>query len=75
MSGGPVIINVYSWLRKATLDAYVGESRIRWFGCSPIETSIGAGGFDYDFGALEDTDNKFTKSYVNLGCGSLSFDT
>ncbi|KAF9778983.1 cytochrome P450 [Thelephora terrestris] len=42
------IINVNTWLSKATLDA------------------IGAGAFDYDFGALEETDNKFTKSYANL---------
>ena len=37
------------------------------------ETSIGAGAFDYDFGALENTDNKFTKSYTNLLCVSISF--
>lgn len=37
-----------------------------------LETSIGAGGFDYDFGAVENTDNEFTKSYTNLRCGSLS---
>lgn len=30
------------------------------------ETNIGAGAFDYDFGGLEDTDNKLTKSYKNL---------
>ena len=36
------------------------------------ETSIGAAAFDYDFGALEDTDNKLTKSYTNLMCESLS---
>ncbi|KAF9779010.1 cytochrome P450 [Thelephora terrestris] len=47
-SGRAAIIDVHSWLSKATLDA------------------IGAGAFDYDFGALENTDNKFTKSYANL---------
>ena len=33
---------------------------------------IGAGALDYDFGALDDADNPFTKSYMNLGCGQLS---
>lgn len=28
---------------------------------------------DYDFGALENTDNKLTKSYANLMYGSLTF--
>ena len=27
---------------------------------------IGAGALDYDFGALDDMDNPFTKSYMNL---------
>ena len=36
------------------------------------EPSIGAGAFDYDFGALENSDNKFTKSYTNLMYDSLS---
>ena len=27
---------------------------------------IGAGAFEYDFGALDDADNPFTKSYTNL---------
>lgn len=42
------IINVSTWLSKATLDA------------------IGAGAFDYDFGALENAENKLAKSYTNL---------
>ncbi|KAF9645980.1 cytochrome P450 [Thelephora ganbajun] len=46
--GQAVIIDINSWLSKATLDA------------------IGAGAFGYDFGALENTDNKLAKSYVNL---------
>ena len=32
---------------------------------SPLER-IGAGAFEYDFGALDETDNPFTKSYTNL---------
>ena len=36
------------------------------------KTSIGAGAFDYDFGALENTDNKLTKSYTNLMYVSVS---
>ena len=27
---------------------------------------IGAGAFDYDFGALDDTDNLLTKSYTDI---------
>ena len=34
---------------------------------------IGAGAFGYDFGALDDLDNLFTKSYTNLMYGRLSF--
>ncbi|KAF9787520.1 cytochrome P450 [Thelephora terrestris] len=32
---------------------------------------IGAGAFDYDFGALENKDNKLTKSYENLTFGAF----
>ena len=35
------------------------------------ETSIGEGAFGYDFGALEDADNKFAKSFTGLAYGSL----
>jgi len=37
------------------------------------ETSIGDGAFGYDFGALESTDNRFTKSFTDLGYGSPPF--
>ena len=33
---------------------------------------IGAGALDYDFGALDDADNPFTKSYTNLVYDRLS---
>jgi hypothetical protein len=33
--------------------------------------SIGAAGFDYDFGALENSDSKLNKSYANIACGFL----
>ena len=39
------------------------------------ETSIGEGAFGYDFGALENTDNKLTRSYRNLAYGLLAFNT
>jgi len=52
-SGQAAIINVNSWISKATLDA------------------VGAGAFGYDFGALENTDNKFTKSYMGLAFGAF----
>ncbi|KAF9785284.1 cytochrome P450 [Thelephora terrestris] len=31
-----------------------------------VHSCIGAGAFDYDFGAVENTDNKFTKTYTNM---------
>jgi len=40
--------------------------------CELISQSIGAGAFGYDFGALDDTDNPFTKSYTNLTYDRLS---
>lgn len=33
--------------------------------------AIGAGAFDYDFGAVEGTGNKFTESYTNLNFGAF----
>lgn len=33
--------------------------------------AIGAGAFDYNFGALENSDNKFTKSYGSLSFGAF----
>jgi len=33
---------------------------------NPSVKSIGAGAFEYDFGALDETDNPFTKSYMNI---------
>jgi len=43
----------------------------RWAGAGYVLTelisqSIGAGAFEYDFGALDDTDNPLTKSYLGL---------
>jgi len=35
------------------------------------ETSIGEGAFGYDFGALEDADNKLAKSFTSLTYGPL----
>ena len=32
---------------------------------------MGVGAFGYDFGALENADNKLTKSYTNMMYGSL----
>ena len=34
---------------------------------------IGAGAFDYDFGALDDADNPLTKSYADLMYDDLFF--
>ena len=70
-SEGVVTIDVHSWLSKATLDAYVGKSRTSICGAHRSENSIGAAAFDYDFGAVENAGNKFTKSYTNMTCGTL----
>ena len=69
-SGNSTTIDASAWLGRATLDAYVQAlvSRVRERGLivnSPLER-IGAGAFEYDFGALDETDNPFTKSYQNL---------
>ena len=66
-SGNSATVDVSAWLGRATLDAYV---RVSVLGMgqtanSPLER-IGAGAFEYDFGALDETDNPFTKSYTNL---------
>jgi len=33
---------------------------------NPHLKRVGAGAFEYDFGALDDADNPLTKSYMNL---------
>jgi len=76
-SGYSAVIDVTMWLGKATLDAYVP---VLEFGLRGLRTThelispkrIGAGAFDYDFGALDGIDNPFTKSYTNLVYDHLS---
>jgi len=74
-SGNSAIIGVNTWLGKATLDACALTLRLRWHGLwtnrKLFYGRIGAGAFEYDFGALDDTDNPLTKSYSNLMCGYL----
>ena len=55
------------WFGKATLDAYVfaTELDVRRLGGSPPKEDRRRG-FEYDFGALDDADNPFTKSSTNL---------
>jgi len=69
-SGNSVVIDVNAWLGKATLDACVSPSPLGWHGLwadrKPITQRVGAGAFEYDFGALDETDNPLTKSYTNL---------
>lgn len=70
-SGQSAVIDVTMWLGKATLDAYVmvsalGPPRLRITRELIPPKRIGAGAFDYDFGALDGADNPFTKSYTNL---------
>ena len=66
------------WLGKATLDACVLVLAFGLRGLRIIRElislkRIGAGAFDYDFGALDGADNPFTKSYTNLVYDRLSF--
>jgi len=76
-SGMSAIIDVNMWLEKATLDACVLPSLLGWHGLwtnrKLISGRIGAGAFEYDFGALDDTDNPLTKSYLNLMCDNPPF--
>lgn len=70
-SGHSAIIDVNMWLGKATLDACVvaftfGIRGLRTTNREFISQRIGAGALGYDFGALDDADNLFTKSYMNL---------
>ena len=67
-SGDSAIIDVNMWMGWATLDACVLASACMAHGLT-VNLSlerIGAGAFDYDFGALDDVDNPLTKSYMDL---------
>ena len=68
-SGHSATIDVSAWLGKATLDAYVQALVIgvcQGLIAGPPPNRIGAAAFEYDFGALDDTGDPFTKSYTNL---------
>ena len=74
-SGHSATIDVNLWLGKATLDAYVlalvlGVRGLR-INRESVLGRVGAAAFEYDFGALDDTDNPFTRSYENLMYGRL----
>lgn len=69
-SGNSAVIDVNMWFGKATLDACVLVWRYAWMGrrltAKLSLNRIGAGAFDYDFGALDDADNPLTKSSLNI---------
>lgn len=70
-SGKSAVIDVNMWFGKATIDAYVsalllGGSVGSGLTVNPYLNRVGAGAFEYDFGALDDADNPLTKSYMNL---------
>ena len=72
-SGYSAVVDVNMWLGKAALDTYVPVSTLGLCGLQTNFISrIGAGAFDYDFGALDETDNPLTKSYTDIMCGHLS---
>ena len=69
-TGYSAVLDANMWLGKAALDACVTTSvsgvRWLWLIVNSSLNRMGAGAFDYDFGALDDSDNSFTKSYTNL---------
>ena len=69
-SGDSAIIDVSMWMGKATLDAcilgLVWMCMDRRLIMDRSLERIGAGAFEYDFGALDDADNPLTKSYLGL---------
>ena len=67
------VIDVNVWMEKAALDACVLASVFDiGLTMNPSLKRIGAGGFGYEFGALDDADNPLTKSYMDLMCAHLS---
>ena len=68
--GHSAVIDANMWFGKAALDAYVSVAvlcvrRLRT-NSEPTSQRIGAGAFEYDFGALDGTDNPLARSYQNL---------
>ena len=74
--GQPAVIDVNMWFGKATLDAYVSVAALCAHGLRTngelTSHRIGAGAFEYDFGALDGADNPLAKSYQNLMYDHLS---
>ena len=64
-SGGSSVIDIPSWLSKATLDAYVAAPR-HPYPTYELVSRIGMGAFEYEFGALDGLDNPLAKTYSNL---------
>ena len=72
-SGYSAVVDANMWLGKAALDTYVLVSTLSLCGLQiNFILRIGAGAFDYDFGALDEADNPLTKSYTDIMCGHLS---
>ena len=68
-SGESLVTDVHSWFAKATLDAYVAPLLCYLLSHLKVHNgsnSIGAGAFDYDFGALDGADNALARTYANL---------
>ena len=72
-SGYSAVVDANMWLGKAALDTYVPVSTLSLCGLQiNFILRIGAGAFDYDFGALDEADNPLTKSYTDIMYGHLS---
>jgi hypothetical protein len=63
--GESSIIDTASWLKKATLDAYVTTPHWSAFYSRACQR-IGAGAFQYDFGALDGSDNILARTYSGM---------
>jgi len=60
-----------SMVQQSNARCVRGRMNSDFFDTHPSETSIGEGAFGYDFGALENADNKLTRSFKSLTYGSL----
>ncbi|KAF9484508.1 cytochrome P450 [Pholiota conissans] len=66
------VLNVASWLSRATMDS-IGEGR-RIFSSLTVQSSVSfsfTAAFDYQFGALSNKDNEFMKAYFGLMSDTL----
>jgi len=59
------ILDLSEWLSRATLDI-IGEGGFPDITITAYANCDGLAGFDFDFGALDNSDNAVTRMYKNL---------